>query len=410
MTEEKTIFEKVCIFESKTKGYHCYRIPALVRTKKGTLMAFCEARQRSCSDWAHSAIIAKRCEDPVEKIGQWSEQFVVKESQRLVEPQGWDEMLEAGRLAEERGLDQESDDFVPKVEVVTNNPVPIMDEETNAIHLIYCDHYDHAYYAKSTDDGQSWSDSTNITNVLKEFRDEWGWNVIAAGPGHGLQLQWGEYKGRILVPFWMAANKEDQRSHNPSEVGIIYSDDHGKSWNAGEMLPFTIQNPNESQLVQLADGRVMISSRHAFKEIRDPPNYYRAFAYSEDGANDWTTYSFNLELPEPVCLGSINRFSPNKNYDLRDIIFVEPLAEVEEIKEKCRGSRKNLAVWFSEDEGITWSDPHTLEHGGAAYSDLAVDDSKGIIYCLFEDESIGGSQGPYNGISIIKFNKKILDS
>ena len=394
-------FEKYPVFESQTKGYYCYRIPALVRTSKGTLIAFCEARQRSCSDWAHSAIMARRCSDPLNHFDAWDEQFIVQESQRLVEPKGWGEILEAGRLAEEKGWDQDDDDFEPKIDVVTGNPVPIVDQDGKTIHLVYCVHYDSAFYTCSEDDGVTWSEPVEITGVLNKMRRVRDWTVIAAGPGQGLQLMWGLHAGRLIVPFWFALNPDNPSSHANTEVGVIFSDDGGNTWEAGDYVPSTIFNPNETQAVQLTDGRVLLNSRNMHAKSTDNPVSHRALSWSKDGAHDWTEFKFDPALPEPICMGSFLRFTSDQQHEKSQLLFSLPNPEA--IGEETR-KRVNLTVWLSEDEGQTWPVSRSIGSGGGAYSDLAVDPDNGWIYCLYEGGFTSGDQGPYSGQSIVKFN------
>jgi sialidase-1 len=42
--------EQTAVFVSGPDGYHTYRIPSLIATKKGLLLAFCEARKKSAGD------------------------------------------------------------------------------------------------------------------------------------------------------------------------------------------------------------------------------------------------------------------------------------------------------------------------------------------------------------------------
>ncbi|MHA1680801.1 MAG: sialidase family protein [Promethearchaeota archaeon] len=399
-------FEKSTVFIAGTRSNYCYRIPALVRTAKGTLIAFCEARQRSCSDWAHSSIMARRCLDPVNNLQGWDEPFIVKESERVVEPRSWAEMVLAGQYADERGLDQDADDFIPVIDVCTNNPAPIVDQDGNTLHLIYCEHYDRAYYTKSTDDGITWSKSRDITPVLEGFRDEYDWTVIASGPGQGLQLSRGPHAGRLIVPFWFASNKDDPSAHHPSEVGIVYSDDSGKTWERGDFVPFTILKPNESKVVQLVDDSVLIYSRSMQPKAVDNPRFTRAWSISRDGAHDWSEYSFETTIPEPICMGSMVRLSwPSGD---RKSMILYTLPNPPAIGGPHASTRVNLTAWLSDDEGKTWPIFKTIEAGSAAYSDLAVDPENGWIYCLYENGSIPGKSGAYNGISVVKFNVEWL--
>ena len=51
------------VFRSGEGGYHTYRIPALIETKKGTLLGFCEGRRGSRSDTGDIDLLLKRSRD-----------------------------------------------------------------------------------------------------------------------------------------------------------------------------------------------------------------------------------------------------------------------------------------------------------------------------------------------------------
>ena len=381
---------KATVFTSGTGGHACYRIPALVRTTRGTLLLFCEARQRNCGDWTHGAIMARRCVDPVNALDTWEEAFVVHESKRLVAPRSWPEIVEAGAFADIMGWDQEAEGFKPRIDVCTNNPVPIVDGDGETIHLVFCDHYDRAYYSRSIDDGVSWSDAVEITPVLARFNQTWDWTVIAAGPGHGVQLKLPPHEGRLIVPFWLASNHDDPAAHRPSRVATIVSDDRGITWKPGGFVPPTIENPSESQLVEMDDGRVLMISRSEHSLDKQDPKYGRAWTTSTDGGEAWNPYRIDPSLPETVCLGSFNRHGKTLFYSTCNAGGRE---------------RANLTLFTRHMDEHAWIPSHVIEPGPAAYSDLAVDGARGIVYCAFEDGSIPGKLGPYNGISVSRIKR-----
>jgi hypothetical protein len=57
------MYEQACLFVSGREGYHSYRIPALVRSDKGTILAFCEGRKNSRSDSGDIDIALRRSLD-----------------------------------------------------------------------------------------------------------------------------------------------------------------------------------------------------------------------------------------------------------------------------------------------------------------------------------------------------------
>jgi Neuraminidase (sialidase) len=96
---------------------------------------------------------------------------------------------------------------------------------------------DRIWILKSADDGASWSKPVDITKSV---------GPVHPGPGRGILLK----SGRLVIPG-RSTDKHGQSL-------VIYSDDHGKSWKAGaDVAP----NTTESQVVELADGRIMINMR-----------------------------------------------------------------------------------------------------------------------------------------------------
>lgn len=57
---------------------------------------------------------------------------------------------------------------------------------------------------------------------------------LGVGPGTGIVLRNGPHKGRILIPVYTTNNVSHLNGSQSSRV--IYSDDHGKTWHAGEAV------------------------------------------------------------------------------------------------------------------------------------------------------------------------------
>jgi sialidase-1 len=257
------------------------------------------------------------------------------------------------------------------------NPTPIVDDK-GVIHLLYQKDYAQAFYTWSDDDGNSWKVSSDITPVFSQFKPEYNWNVLAPGPGHGIQLK----NGRLLAAVWLAnsAKLSPRRSHGPSCVATIYSDDHGKTWNRGAIVADSsaaISNPNESMPVQLADGTVLLS-------IRNPGSIKRrAFSTRSDGIGNWSKVRFEEELFDPTCMASIIALSAQNKNDKPAILFVNPDSRNIE-----KHPRQNLTAKLSYDGGYTWPVQKVLNSGPSGYSDLAVGPD-GTIYCLYETNTVG---------------------
>jgi sialidase-1 len=234
--------------------------------------------------------------------------------------------------------------------------------------------YARAFSMRSTDDGLTWSDPVDITATFEPFRRHYDWKVIATGPGHGLQLK----SGRLVVPVWLAYGATGD--HKPSAAGTIYSDDHGKTWRAGDIAfpnAGEFGDPNETMITTLADGRVMLVARNVSKANR------KLVSISADGATGWSTPKFHDQLWEPICMASIVAHPSQPGTQIysaphtlgRDAAGKEILAG--------RGKRENLSIKLSRDDGKTWSVNKTLDAGPSAYSDLAVLPD-GTVLCLYE--------------------------
>ncbi|MCB9385166.1 MAG: exo-alpha-sialidase [Bryobacterales bacterium] len=374
--------EKVNLFEAQTGGYEHYRIPAIVVTAKGSVLAFTEARKNPGGDWGPIDILMRRSTDGGRT---WDAPRKVAHV---------DGPIQQNAVALEQGLAKPG-------EVTYNNVVPIVDRETGAIHLLFCVEYARAYSMSSDDDGLTFSKPVDITPTFERFKSDYAWRVLATGPGHGIQLQ----SGRLLVPVWLS-NGTGGHAHRPSIVSVIYSDDHGRTWERGEIAathPY-LQNPSETLAIELVDGRVMLNIRHEL------PAHRRAIVYSRDGAHDWTTPLLHPQLVEPVCMGSIIRLSSKLGgSDRNRILFANPYSQEPRDPTKPEGShvRQNVSVYLSYDEGDTWPVIRSVEPGVSGYSDLAVlDDGTALLF--YERGSPSGSGTHVQYLTVARFNLEWL--
>ncbi len=360
------LLEKTSIWEAGTLGYRHFRIPAIVSTVKGTLLAFCEARKNAGGDWGTIDIMMRRSTDG---------------------GRNWDEPRVAAKVQGEITQNELAlaQDLARPGEVTYNNPAPIVDRETGSVHLLFCVEYARAYYMRSEDDGYTFSKPADITSAFEEFHEDYAWKVIATGPGHGIQLE----NGRLVVPVWMSTGTGGH-AHRPSVNSVVYSDDHGATWHAGEIVGGEEhpKNPSETLAVQLADGRVMLNMRN------ESPNHRRAVSYSEDGATGWTEPVFDEELVEPICMASLIGLTKTPGSDRNRILYIHPDSTEARNPERPEGPyvRQNVSVKLSYDEGQTWPVNKVLEPGISGYSDVTVGPD-GTIYAFYEDGSAGDNDG-----------------
>ncbi len=350
------LLEKVDVFPANTNGIARYRIPGIVVTQKGTVLAYSEARRNSSSDWGEIEVHLRRSTDGGKT---------------------WDAAKHiAHHGARLEGNPHKKKDGGEKEQTV-NNPVAIVDRDTGAIEFLYCINYARCYAMRSTDDGVTWSSPVDVTATFEPFRKHYDWKVIATGPGHGIQLK----SGRLVVPIWLAYGKEGD--HAPSAAATIYSDDHGKTWIAGDLaVPnnSVFGNPNETMLAELSDGRVMLVTRSVSKPNR------KIITLSPNGAASWSKPTFHDQLWEPICMASITAHPSQPG----TLVYSNPhtLKLDADGKETPagRGKRENLSIKLSRDDGKTWPVSKTLDAGPSAYSDLAVLPD-GTVLCLWETKN-----------------------
>lgn len=339
------------VYKAKDDGYFVHRIPALLATSKGTLLAFCEARSGSASDSAPTDLVLRRSLDSGKT---WTPAQVVAHFPGFT----------------------------------AGNPTPVEDRKTGVIWLLLTANpagltekeIDHGspkggrtvWITHSSDDGVHWAAAKEITSSVK--KSNWTW--YATGPGNGIQL----VDGRLVVPCdHKVAGTHAFYSH------VIYSDDHGKTWKIGGSAgPET----NESAVVQLADGSLLLNMRsYAGK-------HQRAIALSHDGGLTWSPVHRDPTLIEPVCQASMIRYTLARKTGKNRMLFSNP-AET--------AKRDRMTVRLSYDEAKTWPVARMVYAGPSAYSSLTVLQD-GTIGLLYER----GTANAYEEIEFAHFNLRWL--
>ncbi len=330
-----TAMAQTVLFRSDRDGYSSYRIPALIATQKGTLLAFCEGRKDGAGDAGNIDIVLKRSTDSGKS---WSGQTVI-----------WDDGPNT-----------------------CGNPCPVIDEKTGTIWLLLTHNRGDddegdiikktakgsrtVWVSASHDDGVTWSKPVDITATTK--KQEWGW--YATGPGVGIQIRHGPHKGRLVIPCdFSYDDPEGNVQGGPYEYGshAIYSDDHGKTWQLGGLITPKV---NECQVAELADGNgsLLMNMRSYFGRG------LRTHSISRDGGLSWTSPADAPTLVEPVCQASLLRYSWPDSRDRSGILlFLNPASNRQ---------RHNMTLRASYDDGKTWPVAQTLHTGPSAYSSLAV--------------------------------------
>lgn len=346
---------RTLLWKAGSQGYETYRIPGIVVTSRGTVLAYCVGRKvLRDGDWSDGDIFLRRSTD---------------------HGRSW----------------TPSQHIAGNGHGVTDNPVAIASRQKSIVYFLYQHNYKRVFYMSSRDDGASFSVPVDITYALEGLRSQFAWTVVALGPGHAIELR----SGRLLVPVWLAAGDstgKGRRKHAPSGITTLYSDDHGKTWKHGEMIAVNtpeMVNPNEMQVIQLDDGRVMANIRAGDQARR------RAVAISPDGISHWTTPHFDKQLYDPICAAGIVR------YDRKHILFTNPDSEsLDGGKSGPHGLRSNLTLKISSDEGKTWPVSRLLHAGSSGYSDIAVGPHKSI-YDIFE---FTNPPNKANNVSVLQFD------
>ena len=347
------LLTQIDIFRASTNGYHAYRIPTLVTAANGALVAFAEARRDNRGDpgLGDIDIVAVRSTD---NGATWSPQQLIDD---------------------------------PGEKWAASNPTPLLDRSNGRLWLFFnrwqpgfgteksqpATANNQTWARYSDDHGLTWSAPRDLTRDSRDF-DHWG--AIFLGPGGAIQSK----SGRLLVP---AAMKYDAMSVigpagpiSQLRAYVLYSDDHGQSWRRGALVPvFT----NENQLVELANGDVLMDARQNGGE-------HRWFLPSPDGGQSWSRPRAGHALV-PVAT-AIERFAPGL------LIWTGPKGP----------ARQHLVVRVSYDDGQTWINERTLYGGFSAYSDIAMlaDGSAGVVFERGERE-------PYQSVTFVRFNRAFLE-
>lgn len=313
------------LFRAGDGGYHTCRIPALVATTTGTVLAFCEGRRGGGADDVPIDLLLRRSHDGGRT---WSPaQMVVSDGDRTC-----------------------------------GNPCPVVDETTGDIVLVFCKDNQQIFSCRSSDDGSTWSPPVDISSQTRRP----DWSYVGAGPGHGIQLRRGPHSSRLLIPAWADESpgpvtwREPRAGWGKVQTSYaFYSDDGGHSWQIGDKM--THDASDECEAVEVNGGVYMtLRSRHDRNR--------RGWAFSDDGGHSWTPVAFDEDLPESSCQGSILRLADDS------VVHANPASTQD---------RSRLTLRRSQDDCRTWGPARVLYPGAAAYSDLALAPDQHVL-CLFE--------------------------
>lgn len=309
-----------------------YRIPALAVAKNGNIIAAADARGNQLADLPQVISV------------------VVRVSHDNGRTWGPIKMIAKG---EKKG------------EITYGDPALVTDPADGTIYLFYSgdngfgastkEHPIRLFMSKSTDNGETWTAPTDLTEKI--WQPDW----VAAFFTSGAALATTD--GRIMiVPVVRLQGKRGAYDY------AAWTNDGGETWHTGTETATPAGNGNEAKLMELADGRLLMS-------LRSPA--HRMFATSADGGNTWSQLDSVPELVEPGCNGDIIRYNApsGKSYLLHSIPNT-----TEERKDKGT-QRENVSIFVSDDEGATWKKHYTVVRPESSYSAMTVlpDGSIGIL-------------------------------
>ena len=350
-------------------GYDTYRIPAVVTTRSGTVLAFAEGRVDGAGDSGDIDLVVRRSTDGGCTWGPLS-------------------VVAAGH-GDTRG-----------------NPAPVIDPATGRIVLLTCynsgevseaqilrgevtpEQTRRVFVQYSEDDGRTFSAPREITDQVKP--DNWRW--YATGPGHATALTRGPHAGRLVVPANHSAAPPAGSADTGQEARYygahaLYSDDGGDSWHVGYVdADYDGHiNSNESSAAQLPDGRLYFSSR----DQNGSSLGNRVDAYSLDGGESLVNGGYAVQETlgrVPVVQASVLQTS----WPGGPLLFSAPSDPT---------ARQAMALWRSDDAGRTFRQVTTLSTAPAAYSDLVQTGHR--VGLLYET----GEAGPYERIEFRLFER-----
>jgi sialidase-1 len=326
LTAGGPLFHQVDLFRQGEGGVHTYRIPALLETRNGVLIAIADARHDNARDLpGRISLVMRRSKD---RGATWSPTRVIRETH--------DGGVGDASLLLDRRTGRVWCFYAygpPGIGFVTAKPGQHTGPSTLQVHAMHSD-----------DEGDTWSTPVDLTPQIKDP----AWQAVFATSGTHIQTS----RGRYLVPLVVRDAQGIVAARN------AYSDDGGRTWTTGPAIGAAT---DESHAVELKDGTILQNMRNGTT---------RAVAYSSDGGVTFGPIVHDAALIDPSCNAGIVRYVRGRD-DL--LLFTNASA----------AKRENLTVKVSRDEGRTWTGARTIHAGPSAYSTV-IQLRDGAIGVLFE--------------------------
>ena len=223
--------------------------------------------------------------------------------------------------------------------------------------------------AITTDNGWTWTHRTITADITKDNP----WTARFAASGQGIQIQHGPHAGRLVQQYTI------RTAGGAVQAVSVYSDDHGKTWQAGMPIGTGM---DENKVVELSDGSLMLNSRAS------DGSGFRKVAHSTDGGQTWSEPVSDKNLPDSVDNAQIIRAFPNAAPD-------DPRAKVLLLSHSPNPrpwSRDRGTISMSCDDGASWTTSKVFHEPFVGYTTIAVQ-SDGSIGLLSEDAHNGADYG-----------------
>lgn len=343
ITQDNSNYEKypgIVLRKAGDDGVHTYRIPGIIRTTAGTLIAVYDIRHNNSGDLPGNIDVG---------MSRSTDNGNTWESMRVI--------MDMGAPQENNGIGDPAILFDPSTQKIFVVALWSKGNRSIAGSLpgISPDSTGQFVLVSSSDEGRSWSLPYSITPQIKNP----AWHLFFAGPGNGIAMQDGTLV--FSAQYW----DENKIPYST----LIYSNDQGQSWKGKINGPKS--NTTESQLIETNPGTLMLN-------MRDNRGLYRSVATTSNLGINWQTHTTSYSaLPDPVCMGSLLKARVNSGGSTKDIVFFS--------NPNTSAGRYNMTIKASLDLGETWLPIHQLlydERNCFGYSSLVAIDAEtiGILY------------------------------